>query len=333
MTYELIHANAIEWLTNNRSKYENYFHAVITDPPYGLKEYKPEELEKRANGSGGIWRIPPKIGGSERSPLPRFTVLEDKDIEELYNFLFQTAKALFPVLRPGGHIFIATNSILEHIVSNAFIQNGFEKRAIIVRLVQTLRGGDRPKNAESEFPEVCVMPRSAWEPWVLFRKPLEGRVSDNLRKWETGGLRRISMDVPFMDVIPSERTSKQEREIAPHPSLKPQSFLRQLIWAALPLGKGVILDPFAGSGSTLAAATALNVRSLGIEVNSEYYEMAKKAIPQLALVKITLPVGSVTTSRNGRKKDGIAKCNTTTSSQSSIFDTPIELKSKQAHDK
>jgi hypothetical protein len=39
---------------------------------------------------------------------------------------------------------------------------GFEKRGEVIRLVQTLRGGDRPKNAHREFAEVSVMPRSSW---------------------------------------------------------------------------------------------------------------------------------------------------------------------------
>ena len=42
----------------------------------------------------------------------------------------------------------------------------------------------------------------------------------------------------------SERTAKREREIAPHPSLKPQSLLRQLVLAVLPLGTSVIADSF-----------------------------------------------------------------------------------------
>jgi len=36
----------------------------------------------------------------------------------------------------------------------------------------TMRGGDRPKAAHEEFKDVSVMPRSMWEPWVLFRKPI-----------------------------------------------------------------------------------------------------------------------------------------------------------------
>ena len=52
--------------------------------------------------------------------------------------------------------------------------------------------------------------------------------------------------------------------------------------AALPLGEGVILDPFMGSGSTVAAASACGLRSIGLEVNPEYFPMARKAIPALA---------------------------------------------------
>jgi DNA modification methylase len=57
--------------------------------------------------------------------------------------------------------------------------------------------------------------------------------------------------------------------------------MRQIVAAALPLGKGVIVDPFAGSGATLAAAEVMGLRSIGIEINKAYFEMAKTAIPKL----------------------------------------------------
>jgi len=125
------------------------------------------------------------------------------------------------------------------------------------------------------------MPRSMWEPWVLFRKPVEGRVQDNLRKWKTGGFRRPGIDKPFGDVITSAPTRKKERAFAPHPSLKPQDFLRKLIRGVLPLGEGVIVDTFAGAGSTLAAAEAVGYQSVGIEKDHHYYEIARKALPKL----------------------------------------------------
>src|SRR5205814_4318395 len=105
---------------------------------------------------------------------------------------------------------------------------------------------------------------------------------DNLRRWKTGGFRRPAKDKPFGDVIASAPTRSKERALAPHPSLKPQAFLRQIVRAVLPLGRGKVLDPFAGSGSTLAAAEAVGYDSIGIESDPEYARLAERAIPKLA---------------------------------------------------
>ncbi|MDC8446772.1 MAG: site-specific DNA-methyltransferase [Nitrospira sp.] len=189
---------------------------------------------------------------------------------------------LVQILVPGANVVVASNPLLSYLVSGALAKAGLERRGEIVRLVMTMRGGDRPKSAHEEFPDVSVMPRSMWEPWLIFRKPLEGRVQDNLRKWGTGGFRRPSPDKPFGDVIASSPTRKSERQLAPHPSLKPQQFLRMLVRGVLPLGRGIVLDPFCGTGSTLAAAEAVGYSSIGIEKDPHYFEIAKKALPRLA---------------------------------------------------
>ena len=274
----VIHADCMEWL---RQQEPNSIHAVVTDPPYGLVEYSSREQEKLRNGVGGVWRIPPSFDGASRSPLPRFTVLSSDDLKALSEFFSRWAKLLTPVLAPGANVVVASNPLLSHIVAGALAAMGLERRGEIIRLVMTMRGGDRPKGAHDEFSEVTVMPRSMWEPWLVFRKPLEGRVQDNLRKWRTGGFRRPSPQRPFGDVIRSSPTRKKERALAPHPSLKPQGFLRQLVRGVLPLGEGTVLDPFCGAGSTLAAAEAVGYTSIGIESDPEYFDMACQGIPRL----------------------------------------------------
>jgi len=263
-------------------------HSVVTDPPYGLVEYTPLEQAKLHNGRGGIWRIPPSIGGSKRAPLPRFTVLGHEDKKRLVEFFGDWAARMLHILVPGAHVFVASNSLLNFYVAQAMVEAGYERRGEVVRLVRTLKGGDRPKLADKEFPDVSVIPRSAWEAWGLYRKPFEGRTSENLRRYGTGALRRPSNEAPFVDVIKSTRTPRRERAIANHPSLKPQSFLRELVFASLPLGEGVVLDPFAGSGSTLAAASAIGYESVGIEIDRRYVETAIRAVPQLSALKVTL---------------------------------------------
>lgn len=280
--YRTVNANSFDWMSEQP---ENSVSAIVTDPPYGVKEYTEAELQKKRDGKGGIWRLPPTIGGSVRQPLPRFSVINEspKEIENLKKFFFDFGTLSNRILMPGGHLILAGTPLLVDVVSLALRDAGLERRGEVIRVVKTFRGGDRPKNHEIEFPEVSVMPRGNWEPWLIFRKPIsEKTVSSNLDLWQTGALRRPSADIPFNDLIISEKTPKIERVINNHPSIKPQSFMREIVRAALPLGQGVILDPFMGSGSTLAAAEFLGYDSIGIEADPEFFKTANESIPELA---------------------------------------------------
>ena len=279
--YQYIHADCFQYMPGIE---ENSIAAIITDPPYGVKEYTSVEMDKKRHGTGGIWRIPQCFDGHKRQPVPRFSVINDdaKERKNVYDFFTKFAGLAYRVLAPGGHLFIASTPLLSDIVSIAMRQIGFERRGEIIRTVCTLRGGDRPKGAEREFEDTSVIPRGLWEPWGLYRKPLaEKTVAVNLRVWNTGALRREQPHLPFSDIIPSGKTPANERQIVNHPSLKPQKFMRKLVYAALPIGKGTILDPFAGSGATLAAAEYFAYDSIGIEINEDFYAAGEIAIPQL----------------------------------------------------
>ena len=86
----LVLADGFEWLARVP---ENSLHAVVTDPPYGVKEYEQEQITKRANSAGGIWRIPPSFDGHARAPLPRFTALNPKAREALRRLPAGTGRA------------------------------------------------------------------------------------------------------------------------------------------------------------------------------------------------------------------------------------------------
>jgi site-specific DNA-methyltransferase (adenine-specific) len=67
-----------------------------------------------------------------------------------------------------------------------------------------------------------------------------------------------------------------------HPTVKPTDLMRWLVRLVTPPG-GVVLDPFAGSGSTLVAARAEGVRCIGIEREEEYAEIVAARLSQLSL--------------------------------------------------
>ncbi len=134
----IIHADCLEWLSRLS---ENALHAIVTDPPYGVKEYDLDQLEKRANGKGGIWRIPPSFDGHTRAPLPRFTALNRDERKRLARFFLDWGKLAIGALRPGAHVFIATNAFISQLLYTALVDSGLEFRGEIIRLVRTLRGG------------------------------------------------------------------------------------------------------------------------------------------------------------------------------------------------
>jgi len=256
----------------------------VTDPPYGLVEFSDRERDiLKCGQSGGVWRIPPAFDGNKRNPLPRFTILGDAEKSALQRYMTDWGAALMPVLVPGAHVCVAGNPSLQYLVQAGMSAAGFEVRSAIMRLYVGLRGGDRPKLSEREFSDVSVTPRGGYEPWMLFRKPIsEKTVAENLRRWKTGGLRRLAEERPFPDIIQSGRTPDVETDVAQHPTIKPQHLLRILVRAMLPCGEGLVLDTFAGSGSTLAAAEAVGCPSIGLEIDPDYYADAQRAIPLLA---------------------------------------------------
>lgn len=64
-----------------------------------------------------------------------------------------------------------------------------------------------------------------------------------------------------------------------HPTQKPIGILSPLVEYSVPMG-GLVLDPFAGSGSTLLTARSLGRRAIGIEANEEYCERAAKRLAE-----------------------------------------------------
>ncbi len=91
-----------------------------------------------------------------------------------------------------------------------------------------------------------------------------------------GGIKNRGNVFGFGDVGTASRffycakASKTDRAGSKHPTVKPVALMRWLVRLVTPAG-GTVLDPFAGSGSTLEAAMREGFDAIGIERESEYH--------------------------------------------------------------
>lgn len=76
----------------------------------------------------------------------------------------------------------------------------------------------------------------------------------------------------------SKASSKERGKGNNHLTVKPLSLMKYIITLLAPPGDPLLLDPFAGSGSTLVAAKELGIRFIGIEKEKEYCEIANARI-------------------------------------------------------
>ena len=111
-------------------------------------------------------------------------------------------------------------------------------------------------------------------PWSESHEPITFAVYELSAANRAKGYGRLAARMRQGSVIRCQRVQSGE---ATHPTQKPVPLLRQLIESSSVMGE-LVLDPFMGSGSTLVAATLEDRRSIGIEVEERYCEIAAKRL-------------------------------------------------------
>jgi DNA modification methylase len=141
--------------------------------------------------------------------------------------------------------------------------------------------------------------KPAFEPIVVARKPFPGTVAANVLAHGTGALNiaatriegerwpaNVMLDDSQAAVFEESRffyvakAPKSERPVVSgeaHPTVKPIALMRQLVKLVTPPG-GIVVDPFAGSGTTLEAAHREGFDSIGIEMTDTYWPLVRHRI-------------------------------------------------------
>lgn len=262
-------------------------HLILTDPPYFLDgmdaDWDAGNPDKRAATSAIIGGLPAGM---------KFDRNQGIRLQEFYS---EVSKQAYRILCPGGFFLSFASPRLYHRMAVAMDDAGFELRDMLAWHYQ--KGGQAKAFTQNHFvrrmqiskteqqdiiksldgrktPQI----RPQFEPIGVAQKPKQGTFVENWLKWETGLIDlqnvRVNGRTPTT-VFQVDKPVKDKYNT--HLTVKPVALLELLIKIFSKKGQ-VVLDPFAGSGSTLLAARNSSRDSIGIEINQQYYDIAQNRI-------------------------------------------------------
>ena len=122
--------------------------------------------------------------------------------------------------------------------------------------------------------------RNEWEAISVVQKPLDNNYISTLEKYQVGLLKTKNNEFDsFQSNIIENIKRDTKNEYNSHVTVKPLELIEKLLGMIMPKIEGnIIIDPFLGSGTTAVAATKLGIDWIGIDINSEYLEIAKKRV-------------------------------------------------------
>lgn len=268
---------------------------VLTDPPYFIdrmdQDWDKSGLAASARKAGAIGGLPVGM---------KFDPEQGKRLEAFLKPIFEKC---FKALKPGGFLIAFSQARLHHRTASSAEDAGFEIRDMLgwtyegqakafsqdhfVRKMD-LTAEEKAAILESLGGRKTPQLKPMIEPAVLGQKPKAGTFVEN---WMLHGVGLVDVSARWQGKFPGnlcecQKPSAQERgEGNDHMTVKPVELLAH--WIRLFTAPGaLVVDPFAGSGSTLVAARSCGRRSIGFEKEPEHAKICKGRLEEPG------PVGS-----------------------------------------
>jgi site-specific DNA-methyltransferase (adenine-specific) len=284
---------------------DNSIDCIITDPPYFI--------DKLDNNWSSI-KIKNDVKNSHIKHLPKGMKFDKNQVKKLYEFYFELSKLLIKKIKPGGYFLSFSSPRLYHSIAMGCEMAGFEIRDMINWVyTQTMPKGmsvnhiinkmdktdDEKDKIKKEYENFKTpMIRSCFEPICVAMKPLEGTFIQNELVFKTGLINFSNKVGKNNDKVPANiitteeindiydknflisKPNKEEKgEYNTHITVKPLKIIDHLI-KIFSKENSLILDPFMGSGTTGVSCKKNKRNFIGIEINKEYFDIAKKRIEE-----------------------------------------------------
>ncbi|MBI5681653.1 MAG: site-specific DNA-methyltransferase [Deltaproteobacteria bacterium] len=297
---KIIHGDSLQILTEIDA---GSIDLVLTDPPYFL--------DKMDNG----WDVKKVALITDYchtiKSLPPGMKFDKGQGKKFYDWYYQISREIIRVLKPGGFFFSFSSPRLYHRMVSAMDDAGFLIRDCFIwlytqnqpkamslnhfieKLNENKKVKENLKNQLSGWKTPQI--KSCFEPIVMAQKEPQGTFLENFRKYNVGLLNtnvKIGQEMFPANVVSTDKINevidkcfliskpdkKEKGDFNLHRTVKPLSLCEYIISLTTYSNEAIVLDPFAGSGTTLVAAKKMGRKFIGIDINKEYIETAKRRV-------------------------------------------------------
>lgn len=278
---------------------DNSVHAIISDIPYGIGAEDWDVLHKNTNnaylGSSPAQLKAQAVFSKRGKPINGWSAADREIPRQYQEWCASWATEWARILVPGGSAFVFAGRRFQHRCISALEDSGLALKDQLAWIkpqaphrAQRLsvvfeRRDDFDSAAEWEGWRLGNL-RPRFEPIIWATKPYKigTTIADNSLKFGVGAYNSEALlQLGEKDSSNILRTTSIRKEPKIHPTQKPVPLMEALISLVTKPGH-VVLDPFAGSGSTLVAASNVDRDFIGIELNPEYHRLATQRLADLS---------------------------------------------------
>jgi site-specific DNA-methyltransferase (adenine-specific) len=275
----------------------DHVHLVLSDIPYGIGAEDWDVLHNNTNsaymGSSPAQALAGAVFKKRGKPINGWSEADRAIPKEYQDWCASWAAEWLRVLKPGGSVLIFAGRRFSHRCIAALEDAGFSfkdmfswmrqrapHRAQRVSAVFDRRGDEESSETWKGWRVGNLRP--TFEPVLWFTKPYKigTTIADNVLKHGVGAFNEEAF-VKYEDSPDNVlRSGFAPGETGFHPTQKPVRLMQALIELTTQEGH-IVLDPFAGSGSTLVAAKSLRRHYIGFEADIKHAEVARKRLMTL----------------------------------------------------
>ena len=269
---------------------------ILSDIPYGISIEDWDVLHSNTNsallGTSPAQMLTGKIFKKRGKPLNGWSEADKKIPKEYYNWVCTWVDDWLRVLKPGGSAFVFAGRRLAHRCVSAFEDKGFIYKDMIAW--NKIKAAHRAQHVSCIFDRrkdhLASEKWSKWkvgnlrpvfEPILWFMKPYKigGTLADNIIEYGLGAYNESVFGKYLQKTNNLFNIEALISDRGLHPTQKPLMLMELLIELTTLKGQ-VVLDPFAGSATTLVAALNLERHFIGFERSKEYFDIALKRISE-----------------------------------------------------